>query len=91
MYRLSQEAKSDLLSIARYGDARFGVKQSDRYRDLLKQRFEQIAESPFMYQKVEYIKKGLRRSVCGVHSIYYYVEDDGIYIVRVLRSQEFNS
>ena len=36
---------------------------------------------------VQHIRKGYRRSVCGVHSIYYRIEEEVI-IVRILGRQE---
>jgi plasmid stabilization system protein ParE len=42
--RISQDAKEDLILIAQYGDENFGIAQSDRYRDLLKQRFFILSE-----------------------------------------------
>ncbi len=45
-YRLSQSAKNDLIAIAQYGDEHFGLAQSNRYRDQLKQRFSVLAGQP---------------------------------------------
>ena len=86
--RISQDAKEDLILIAQYGDENFGIAQSDRYRDLLKQRFFILSEQPFLYPSVNHIRKGYRRSVCGVHSIYYRIENNAIEIVRVLGRQD---
>lgn len=87
-YRLTESAKEDLIAIAQYGDSNFGIVQSDRYRDQLKQRFSLLAEQPMLYPSVEHIHSGYRRSVCGVHSIYYRLEDDIVHIVRVLGRQD---
>jgi toxin ParE1/3/4 len=87
-YRLSEAAKEDLIGIALYGDERFGASQSNRYRDQLKHRFSVLAAQPLLAPTVEYISAGYRRSVCGVHSIYYRIEGDGIEIIRVLGRQD---
>ena len=87
-YRLTQAAEKDLLGIAVYGDENFGVAQSDRYRDQPKQRFSALAAEPLRYPGVPHIHAGYRRSVCGVHSIYYRIDPDEVVIVRILRSQE---
>lgn len=87
-YRLSEAATEDLISIAQYGDDQFGVVQSDRYREKLKQRFSALAESPELYPTVDHIRAGYRRSVCGVHSIYYRIMGQGVEIVRVLGRQD---
>jgi toxin ParE1/3/4 len=83
-YRLAEAAKEDLIVIAIYGDEHFGIAQSNRYRDQLKNRFSLLAEQPFLYPKVDHIRTGYRRSVCGVHSIYYRIDGESVDIVRIL-------
>ncbi len=87
-YRLTQQAEHDLLNIALYGIEQFGVEQSRQYYNKLIQRFDKLAEQPDRYPLVEHIRKGYRRSVCGVHSIYYRTSQDGVEIVRVLGRQD---
>lgn len=87
-YRLSELAEEDLLLIAEYGDEHFGIAQSDRYRDQLKQRFALLAKRPSLFPAVEHIRTGYRRSVCRLHSIYYRLDDQGGEIVRVLGRQD---
>ena len=87
-YRLSEAAKEDLIVIALYGDEHFGINQSDRYRDKLKKRFAVIADTPLLYPAVDHIREGYRRSVCGVHSIYYRIDNEGVEIMRVLGRQD---
>lgn len=87
-YRLSNAARKDLLDIAQYGDRHYGRKQSDHYRDQLKQRFTALAQNPTLYPPVDHIRKGYRRSVCGAHSIYYRIEDGIVEIIRILGRQD---
>lgn len=87
-YWLAGAADEDFLGIARYGDRNFGPEASNAYRERLKAHLSRLAERPFMYPAVDHIKDGMRRSVCGVHVIYYQVFDDGVEIVRILRSQD---
>jgi toxin ParE1/3/4 len=87
-YRLSKAAEEDLINIAQYGDDQFGVAQSDMYREELKRRFSVLAESPELFASVDHIRVGYRRSVCGVHSIYYHIEGQDVEIVRVLGRQD---
>jgi len=89
-YRLSEEAKEDLISIAQYGDEQFGVIQSDHYRDKLKCRFLVIAERPMFFPAVDHIRVGYRRSVCGAHSIYYRTDGKGVEIIRIIGRQDLN-
>jgi len=86
-YRLSKAAEADLMGIALFGEENFGVARSDRYRDQLKQRFLTLAEHPLRYPTVNHIRKGYRRSVCGVHSIFYRVDDSVVEIMRILKNQ----
>lgn len=87
-YHLSKKAEDDLLQIAHYGNEHFGLKQSRYYRDKFKQHFDDLAAQPQHYQTVEHIRHGYRRSVCGVHSIYYQIEGNDIAIMRVLGRQD---
>ena len=89
-YRLTQRAEDDLIAIARFGDERFGVAQSNRYRDLLKRRFFLLAEQPRWYPTVDHIRPGYRRSVCGAYAIFYRVEADVVEIVRILKHQDLS-
>lgn len=88
-YKLSGEARSDLIEIASYGDKHFGVAQSDRYRDQLTQHFALLAGQPLLFPAVEHIRTGYRRSVCGSHAVYYRVTDDGVEIMRLIGRQDF--
>ncbi len=89
-YRLSHDARMDLARIYWRGVEEFGELQAERYYDGLIQRFDDIAEAPYKYQAVEYIREGYRRSVFGVDSIYYRVSDGVIEIMRVLGRQDVN-
>ena len=48
-----------------------------------------IAERPNSYPAVDEIRKGYRRSVCGVDGIYYRVDNDGtVEIMAILGHQD---
>ena len=69
-YRLSVEAKADLIRIYRYGFETYGEARADQYfRDLI-ERFELLAEQPKMYPAADEIGVGVRKSVCGRDTIY---------------------
>lgn len=87
-YRLTTAAEQDLLQISLYGLQQFGLQQARVYHIRLVNRFEELAKTPELYQPVEHIRKGYRRSVCGAHSIYYRVHKDTVEIVRILGTQE---
>lgn len=88
-YKLSNEARAELVEIVRYGDEHFGVAQSDRYRDRLTEHFELLARQPLLFPAVDHIRRGYRRSVCGVHAVYYRVTDTGVEIMRLIGRQDF--
>ncbi len=86
-YKLSPDAEDDLHRIWLHGLREHGETQADKYYSDFIERFEKIAEQPYMYQAVEFIRKGYRRSVCGVDSIYYRVEGDTVEIMNILGRQ----
>ncbi|MEZ4458159.1 MAG: type II toxin-antitoxin system RelE/ParE family toxin [bacterium] len=83
----SSAARSDLQAIAEYGERVFGAAQSESYRELLRAKFEQIAENPLLFPRVDEIRAGYRRAVVGSHSVFFRIEDQQIQIVRILRGQ----
>ncbi|MEQ8246281.1 MAG: type II toxin-antitoxin system RelE/ParE family toxin [Alphaproteobacteria bacterium] len=87
-YRLTVAADSDLSDIALYGIETFGAERAERYLKDIERRFEDLAAAPYLYPAIDHIRPGYRRSVCGVHSIYYRLDGEDVEIVRVLRSQD---
>ena len=64
-YRLSNQAKSDLIRIHQYGIQKFGMSQADKYFETFFEYFDLIAKNPYSFESVDYIKTGYRRCVCG--------------------------
>lgn len=90
-YRLSNEAKEDLIRIHQYGVERFGVVQADKYFDSFFEYFDIIAERPFSFESVDYLKKGYRRCVCGVDTIYFKINDEIVEIITIVGRQDLNN
>lgn len=90
-YRLSNEAKKDLIRIHHYGVEKYGVTQADKYFNAFFEHFEIIAERPFSFESVDYIKDGYRRSVCGVDSIYFRIVNDTVEIMAIIGKQDLNN
>lgn len=88
-YRLSEAAKTDLILIHQYGVIKYGEELADKYYFSFFAEFEKIAEQPFLYQAVDHIRKGYRRCVLGVNSIYYRIENHRVEIVRIIGRQDF--
>jgi len=87
-FSLSRRADRDVARLYRYGIGTFGLAQADRYFDGLWEHFRQIAATPELYPAVEHIRPGYRRSVYGVHAVYYRVLEGGVRIERVLGRED---
>jgi toxin ParE1/3/4 len=90
-YRLSNEAKEDLIRIHHYGVEKFGIIQADRYFEAFFEYFDIIAQRPFSFESVDYIKRRYRRCVCGVDSIYFRVENGIVEIMAIIGRQDLNN
>ena len=90
-YKLSNDAKNDLIRIHQYGVTKFGMVQADKYFDTFFEYFEIIAERPYSFESVEYIKKEYRRCPCGTDSIYYRINNDIVEIMTIIGRQDLNN
>ena len=90
-YRLSNEAKEDLIRIHQYGIEKFGMAQADKYFDTFFEYFEIISQRPFSFESVDYIKKGYRCCVCGSDSIYYKINEDIVDIMAIVGRQDLSN
>jgi toxin ParE1/3/4 len=90
-YKLSNEAKEDLIRIHHYGIRKFGITQADKYFDSFFEYFEIIAQRPFSFESVDYLKKGYRRCVCGSDSIFFKINEDVIEIMAIVGSQDLGN
>ena len=89
-YKLSNVAKQDLIRIHQYGVKNFGESQADKYFEAFFVNFELIAERPLAFESVDYIKKGYRRCVCGVDSIYFRINGEIVEIMAIIGRQDLN-
>lgn len=90
-YKISNQAKEDLIRIHKYGVEKFGMIQADKYFDSFFENFNFIAENPFYFESVDYIKKGYRRCVCGSDSIYYKVNSNTVEIMAIIGKQDLKN
>ncbi|WP_422445509.1 MULTISPECIES: type II toxin-antitoxin system RelE/ParE family toxin [unclassified Endozoicomonas] len=88
-YHLSVEAGQDIERIFEFGLDCFGYEQASRYLDGLETHLNSLARHPNHYPAIRHIREGYRRSVYGVHAVYYSELDDGVLIVRILGRQDF--
>jgi len=87
-YKLSNEAKEDLIRIHQYGSEKFGIRQADKYFNNFFEYFEIIAEQPFAFEAVDYINNGYRRCPCGTDSIFYRVNKNTVEIMAIVGRQD---
>jgi len=90
-YRLSNEAREDLIRIHHYGIKKFGETLADKYYDSFFDYFEIIAQRPFSFESVDYIKTGYRRCVCGSDSIFYKTNNGIVEIMAIIGRQDLNN
>ena len=89
-YRLTKNAKEDLKRIYRRGLLQFGKAQADKYLDAFFERFEQIAQQPLLYQTIDDVREGYRRSVCRVESIYSRIDGESVEIMAIIGQQDLD-
>ena len=90
-YRLSNAAKEDLIRIHHYGVGRFGVILAEKYFNAFFDYFEMIAERPYSFESVDYIRIGYRRCPCGSDTIYFRITDNVVEIMAIIGMQDLNN
>jgi toxin ParE1/3/4 len=91
IYRLSNAAREDLIRIHHFGVEKFGIIQADKYFDTFFDYFEIIAQRPFSFESVDYIKEGYRRCPCGSDTIYYRINDSMVEIMAIIGMQDLKN
>ncbi len=90
-YRLSNSAREDLIRIHHFGVRKFGIAQADLYFASFFDYFEMIAQRPFSFESVDYIKKGYRRCPCGSDTVYYRIENNIVEIMAIVGMQDLKN
>ena len=90
-YRLSNAAKDDLIRIYHFGAEKFGITQSDKYFNSFFDYFEIIAQYPFFFESVEYIRKGYKKCPCGSDTIYYRINNNIVEIMAIIGMQDLKN
>ncbi|MBS4060601.1 MAG: type II toxin-antitoxin system RelE/ParE family toxin [Bacteroidetes bacterium] len=90
-YLISNDAKEDLIRIHHYGAEKFGMAQADKYFNAFFECFDLIAQRPFSFESVSFIKAGYRRCVCGSDSIYYRINEDTVEIMTIIGKQDLKN
>jgi len=90
-YKLGNVAKEDLIRIHQYGVKKFGMILADKYFNTFFEYFDAIAQSPYSFESVDFIKEGYRRCACGSDSIYYKITDNIVEIMAIVGSQDLKN
>jgi toxin ParE1/3/4 len=86
-YRLTPAALRDLESIWTHTLQQWGVKQANRYTDLLTATFVELAQSPKTTPACDHIRSSYRRRSIERHVIYFRITSYGIAVVRILHDR----
>ena len=89
-YKLSPNAEADSERIWLYGLEQWGVEAADQYYAAFFRHFEKLEEQPLLYQSVDHIREGYRRSVCGIDSVFYRVKGDVGEIMAIVGRQDLD-
>lgn len=90
-YKISEQAKEDLIRIHNYGAYRFGLAQADKYIESFFNHFELIAKNSDAFESVDYIKPAYKRCPCGADSIFYRVNKGQVEIMAIIGKQEVDA
>ena len=90
-YKLSNSVKDDLIRIHHFGVEKFGINQADKYFESFFDYFDIIAQRPFSFESVDYIKEGYRRCPCGSDTIYYRINENIVEIMAIIGMQDFKN
>ena len=90
-YKLSNSAKEDLIRIHHFGVKKFGMNQADKYFESFFEYFEIIAERPYSFESVDFIKENYRRCPCGSDNIYYRIYNDVVEIMSIIGRQDLKN
>ena len=90
-YKLSNSAKEDLIRIHHFGIKKFGMTQADKYFESFFEYFDIIAERPFSFESVDFIKADYRRCPCGSDNIYYRINNETVEIMSIIGRQDLKN
>ena len=83
-YKLSQEAKTDLVKIGRYTQRQWGEEQRRKYLATIDAQFTLLADNPSIGRQADTVGLGYQRFEVASHVIFYKVRRNHILISRIL-------
>ena len=87
MYKLSNKAAEDFEKIYEYTYLNFGENKADSYTDEIDKCLLLLSESPQIGRALDKIKKGIYKHDHDYHAIFYLIESENIFVVRILHQQ----
>lgn len=85
MYVFSEATARDIENLLEQSIHQFGLQQTQDYHDSLKKCLELLVQNPCMGMQADDLKPGYRCFLHESHVLFYrVVEDDTIFIIRVL-------
>jgi toxin ParE1/3/4 len=89
---VTQRARADLLEIHYYTLQQWGFEQAKAYEERLWAAIDHLVRNPDMGRRSRRVKGGFREFSLEHHTVYYRVESDTIYVLRIVHyRQEFRS
>jgi len=86
-FKLTPDAKSSLMQIARYTEQHWGKRQRNIYLGIIDDCFHALSENPHMGTMRPEIHHALRSQQVGKHVVFYTTQQDFIVIVHILHQR----
>ena len=86
-YRLTPDARTDLINIRRFTLTNWGADQSRKYLDKLRQTMQLLSATPSLGKSRPDIGAGVHSFPHGSHVIYYLVHANQLVVFGVLHKQ----
>jgi toxin ParE1/3/4 len=85
-YRTTPQSDKDIESILFYTRLSWGEKQMEKYAQEIYQTLDRVALLPEIGSLASFLTNNIRKILVGKHLIFYQVQDDTVWILRVLDS-----
>lgn len=87
MVKLSAAAAHDVEELLDRSIAEFGIQQTENYYDALMRCLELLGENPELGYAVDDIRSGYRRFPHESHVIFYTLDQNDVFVVRILHKR----
>lgn len=84
LYKVSQQANTDLIEIANYTKQNWGVTRKNEYLRAIQDLFERLSNYPNIGRQRKDLSQNLRSISIQEHIVYYIHDKNGLTVVRVL-------